>query len=528
MKKRPLYVLALLAIVIAVCLPPWLAMQEAERQALRAESDLVQGYARDVLRRFDETGRQALVGIARLERSGLPPCSADARALMRDIDLTSTYLQAIGYARDGDIVCSSMGADAIPLGAATFRSASGADVYTRIPLANRVASALVGIGKDGFVALFHRDLPLDTWTAVPEASLAVIHLDMREGGGAMAQRGFIDVRWLSKVGDRQAATFTADGYMVAVLRSPIFRTAAIAAVPLSYVRTRTMDLALRLVPAGVLAGLALAGAIVLLARQQMSLASALRQGLRRNEFFLAYQPIVELATGRWVGVEALLRWRRSNGELIGPDLFIPVAEQSSTITKLTERVLHLIRQDAGDFLAAHPAFHIAVNLSAADLASLAIVGQLDHLMKEAGASPSNLIVEITERGLVDMVAARPVIAALRSRGIELAIDDFGTGYSSLSYLETLELDFLKIDRSFIDAIGTRAPTNQVVRHIIAMARALDLRMIAEGVETEAHAEYLVEHGVQFAQGWLFAKAMPFPEIRGAIALQGPSLPPVLV
>jgi sensor c-di-GMP phosphodiesterase-like protein len=270
----------------------------------------------------------------------------------------------------------------------------------------------------------------------------------------------------------------------------------------------------------VVAGLALGAAVLLLARQQMSLANALRQGLRRDEFFLVYQPVVELATGRWVGAEALLRWRRSNGEMIGPDLFIPVAERSKTISLLTRRVLELVHRDVGDFLARHPAFHIALNLSAADLCSPEIVTRFEELLAMTHARPSNFIVEVTERALLDMTVARPVIATLRARGIEVAVDDFGTGYSSLSYLQSLELDFLKIDRSFIEAIGTHAPTDQVVQHIIAIGQTMDLRMIAEGVETDVQAKYLVEGRVQYAQGWHFAKAMPWAGLHAALAQHG--------
>jgi sensor c-di-GMP phosphodiesterase-like protein len=213
----------------------------------------------------------------------------------------------------------------------------------------------------------------------------------------------------------------------------------------------------------------------------------------------------------------LLRWRRATGELIGPDLFIPLAEQTGTITQLTARVVELVEQDTRHFLVAHPDFHVALNLATVDVQSTAIVDQVDAMLARGGARPSNLIVEITERGTLDVGAALSVIGALRERGIRVAIDDFGTGYAGLSYLESLQVDFLKIDRSFIEAIGTGAPTNEVVCHIIAMATAMGLTMVAEGVETEAQADYLRARGVQFAQGWLFGKPRPFQDIVAVLA-----------
>ncbi|GGX97498.1 EAL domain-containing protein [Massilia dura] len=516
MKNRVMLACASLAMIAAVGVPPWLAWGEAKRQAYHAEADLALGYARDLLRRSDETARQALSGAEQLSRSGFPPCSPASQALMRKIDLTSTYIQAIGHVRDGKLACSSMSDDAASLGTRSFRSSTGVIFHTGVPLGDDTASPLVGIQSGAFVALFHRELPLDTWTAVPDVSLAVMHLEMRLDEAPVAHRGHVDRRWLAALGTRRAVTFFTDSHLVAVVRSQPYLTAAVAAVPVSYLHQRTRSVALRLVPAGMLAELALAAAIVLLARQQMSLGSALRQGLRNDEFFLAYQPIINLKTGRWVGAEALLRWRRANGELIGPDLFIPVAEQTGTIGKLTERVLELVHRDVGDFLANHPTFHIALNVSASDLSSPAILARLDHLLASTGARPSNLLVEVTERALLDLASAKPVIAALRASGIEVAVDDFGTGYSGLSYLESLDLDLLKIDRSFIEAIGTQAPTNQVVQHIIGMARTMGLRMIAEGVEADAQAAYLAESNVQYAQGWLFAKAMPWRELRTAL------------
>ncbi|WP_230029569.1 EAL domain-containing protein [Massilia sp. Bi118] len=500
MRRQLTFGLTLMLALAALVLPPWLAWREAERQAFDAETALTLGYARDVLHRTDETGRQALAGIQALVHSGLPPCSNGARELMREIDLTSTYLQAIGYVRDGVMVCSSMTGAPVPLGAMSFRTSRDVEFYLDVPIRTTYGHPLLAMAKDGYAVLIHRDLPLDIWTDVPDVSLAMMHLERRR---TSVQRGHIDPAWLDRLGKETGATFSDGRYLVTITRSQHFLTAAIAATPISHLNARTREIAMRLVPAGLFAGLAAAAAVLLLARQQLSLVSSLRVGLRRNQFFLEYQPLIDLRSGHCVGVEALLRWRDGAGELVSPDIFIPVAESSGLIGKLTERVIELVCNDAGHFLASHPGFHVAINLSPADLRSTAIVGMLDRMMARSGALPSNVIVEITERGFVDKEKAREVIAALHARGIEVAIDDFGTGYSSLSYLESLDLDFLKIDRSFIESIGTGAPTSQVVSHIIGMAHNLELRMIAEGVENHEQAAFLRVRGVGYAQGWLF-------------------------
>jgi sensor c-di-GMP phosphodiesterase-like protein len=399
----------------------------------------------------------------------------------------------------------------VPLGPLSFRGSNGVGFYLDVPVTTTHGHPLLAIEKDGYAVLVHRDLPLDIWTSVPGVSLANIQLEQRR---ATIQHGYIDPGWLSRLGEHATVTFSDGRYLVTMARSRNFPTASVAAIPIAQLEQRSRENARRLVPAGVVAGVVAAATLLLLVRRQMSLAAALRTGLRRGQYYLDYQPLIDLHSGDCVGAEALLRWRDGAGELVSPDLFIPVAEANGIVGRLTERVLDLVVDDAGHFLASHPGFHVAINLSPADLQSTSIVVLLDRFMARTGALPSNLIVEITERGFLHLERAREVIEALHMRGIEVAIDDFGTGYSSLSYLESLDLDFLKIDRSFIESIGTGAPTSQVVSHIIGMAHTLDLRMIAEGVENHEQAAFLRMRGVAFAQGWLFGRPGTFDYAAG--------------
>jgi sensor c-di-GMP phosphodiesterase-like protein len=508
-----------LAVITALAVPPLLTWQEAKRQAYEIEAERALSYAGDVLHRADAAGLQAANGIRTLAQSGLAPCSAPSRELMRRINLTSPYIQATGYVHDGHLVCSSLGDVPLSLGHNTFKASSGYTFYLDVsPDSN--PGPLLGVEKGGYAVLIHRDLPLDIWTTGPGVSLAVLH---PEHQGGTLTKGFVDAGWLTRLGTRRSITFMDEGHVVAIVHSPHFLTSALAAVPLAQLSERTYHVALRLVPAGVLAGLLCAGFILLLARRRMSIPSALRNALRENEFFLLYQPLTELESGSVIGVEALLRWRRNTGELVSPEIFIPIAEQSGLIAQLTERVFKLVEADAGNYLAAHPDFHIAINLAPADLQTSAVAQHIDGILTRTGACPSNLIVEITERGFLDLDSARATISTLRARGIRVAIDDFGTGYSSLSYLETLQLDYLKIDRSFIEAIGTGAPTSQVVVHIIAMAKTLGLKMIAEGVESPAQHDFLLRNRVQYAQGWLFGKPMHFHEAVRAIDEAGATI-----
>ena len=188
--------------------------------------------------------------------------------------------------------------------------------------------------------------------------------------------------------------------------------------------------------------------------------------------------------------------------------------------RITDAVLKIFESEAGELLRARRDFHISLNLSAEDICNPEIVDRLRAMIARMRISGSNLHVEATERVFMNIEASRRNIRQLRAAGIQVAIDDFGTGYSSLSYLHNLELDRLKIDKSFVDTIGTEAVTSQVVRHIIEMAKSLNMQMIAEGVETAAQAEFLRSHGVQYAQGWLFSKPISMEQLMAQLSGEG--------
>jgi len=281
----------------------------------------------------------------------------------------------------------------------------------------------------------------------------------------------------------------------------------VASEPLANFWTRHMHLLALGSGLGLLLVVAWIGLVTRLSRHELSLAGELREALAAGRISVHYQPVIELATGRCVGAEALARWQRASGERVSPNVFIPAAEAAGMIQDVTVAVLTRAARDARDIRGEFPALSINLNLAADDLKNDRIGDELAHVLAAAQLPPETIKLEITERALVNSETSRALIRGFRTRGHQIAIDDFGTGYSSLSYLQSFELDVLKIDKSFVDAIGTEAATSQVIVHVIEMAKSLGLVTVAEGVETPAQVEWLLSHGVAFAQGFLFSKPL---------------------
>lgn len=203
-----------------------------------------------------------------------------------------------------------------------------------------------------------------------------------------------------------------------------------------------------------------------------------------------------------------MRWPGCKGEVMSPTEFIPLAEKEGMIEKITDYVVEEVFNDLGYFLSAHPQLYISINLSASDFHSSRLIALIAEKSRDYSVRSQQIKVEVTERGFIDLQKMTPVIQAFRQAGYEVAFDDFGTGYSNLHNLSSLNVDILKIDKSFISTLTTNSTSHMIAEHIIEMAQSLHLKTIAEGVETADQISWLLERGVQFCQGWYFAKALP--------------------
>ncbi|WP_296949431.1 EAL domain-containing protein [uncultured Massilia sp.] len=250
------------------------------------------------------------------------------------------------------------------------------------------------------------------------------------------------------------------------------------------------------------------------ARERLALEGALRAALVHDEFELFYQPQVDLVSGSVVGLEALIRWHHPSMGLVRPDRFITLAEETGLIVPIGFWVLRTACRQSRDWQ--HAGFgplRMAVNLSARQFAEPGLAGEIARVLAETGLAPASLEIEITESLVMeDVEGAIRTMRELKDMGVKLSIDDFGTGYSSLSYLRRFPVDVLKIDRSFVRDIPFSEGDAALVAGIIELARGLRMRVIAEGVETEAQLDYLKLRGCDEVQGHVFARAVSVPDV----------------
>ena len=243
-------------------------------------------------------------------------------------------------------------------------------------------------------------------------------------------------------------------------------------------------------------------------RSRRALENDLREALRAGSLTMAYQPQID-GRGVTVGVEALVRWTHPTRGPVSPAFFVPIAEECGLINALGEFTLRQAFMDSLRW----PSLKVAVNISARQLRVQAFPDLVKKIVTETGANPARLELEITEGVLLeDDELTHRTLGALRQMGFSLALDDFGTGYSSLAYLRRYPVDKIKIDRSFITSLGAEKESEAVVSAIVKLAKALNLSVIAEGVETETQRLSLRKAGCSDIQGFLYSKPLPAEDV----------------
>jgi diguanylate cyclase (GGDEF)-like protein/PAS domain S-box-containing protein len=400
----------------------------------------------------------------------------------------------------------------------------------RISLKRRIEAAIAAIGLRGGAALFHLDL--DRYRAIVES------LGHAAGDELLAQTA---KRFFSKLGpsdmlarvgvdefailkqpcaDAEEAKDFAEALLAEMEQPFVFvsgsKAYSGAHIGLAFLATPELDAdtALWQAESALYAAKESGSAVrfyeprhITEARERLDMELGLRRALERDEFVLQFQPLVDLRTRKTFGVEALVRWRGPEG-LVPPGRFIPLAEKTGLIVPIGEWVLRRSAERMKAWLDAGYALDVlAINISPRQFERPEICERVAEVLRETGLAFDKVEIEITESVLMSQKDAAAKLAHLRSLGLRIAVDDFGTGHSSLAYLKNFPIDKLKLDRAFIIDVPADSAGMEIASSVIRLGHSLDVEVLAEGVETEAQAEFLARSGCRLAQGFLFGRPM---------------------
>ena len=504
-RTRVIIIATLLALIGAIG-PVALTFHLSLTRAVNIEEKRLQSFSQRALDRTRFTFSGASAALHQFEHLRVTPCSEAHILQMRKLTITTRSIADIGYVDNGVLKCTAGGITntTIQVAPIDFTTENGIAVSLGVTPKISDGKSMAALYYKSHVALIDSDQFADV-ILDPDIQLAVTTSNGKILGTLHDPDQKLVNAILTMPRKKEDQAHNGD-HLFAVSRNA--GLIAVAIEPRSNILGQLQRERIILLPLGLLMAAVLVGIVIVISRRRLSPLGELKIGVERHEFVVHYQPIMTLKTGICVGAEALVRWQRPDGSMMAPDLFIPLAEENGLIVPITDQVVEAVIHDMCKILASAPNLHIAINLSAQDMKTMRILDVLGNALEGTGIAPQQIWLEATERGFMDIDAAYAMISHARKLGYVVVIDDFGTGYSSLSYLQELPLDALKIDKSFVDTIDTDAATSSVTTHIINMAKTLHLNIVAEGIETQAQADYLREHEVEYGQGWLFAKALP--------------------
>jgi sensor c-di-GMP phosphodiesterase-like protein len=443
---------------------------------------------------------EALDGLA---ARGVHSCSGPDLGLMQETSFQVVPIKEVAIVEPaGDTRCTNL---AIALGDRhiTGHISSGrADIAIDILRVSNQADAFVRLRRDIGGAAIAALMPVDIM--LPRTSSNggphVVRTSMAGSGGAVLGERRPDSPRAEESGD----------ILRAEVRSRHFGLTATTTVPRARLDAEHRDVIV-VASAGTGVGALLIFSLVVMTRwgPRDNPLAELERAIRNGELVPYYQPILDLTTARVVSAEVLVRWRKPDGTLVPPVQFIPLAESTGLILELTRMLMRRVCAEAGPAIGARPDFRIGFNLSARHFADESVVDDIRTIFAPSKIALNQVLLEVTERqALENLAMARRVIAALQGLGTHVGIDDLGTGHSGLSYMLKLGVDFIKIDKMFVDAIETERYSSTIIETLVNLARDMKMDIIAEGVETFEQVQHLKERGIRKAQGFVFAPPLP--------------------
>ena len=479
---------------------------------LSATNSRMEDYADRLVQHQEEVTAEVLSTINRANISPYPPCSDQDIGLLRRLTFSARFLKDVGRLHEDNFLCSATTGKLpapIPMLKPDFVLPSGAKIYRNYPLdvpagdraeiaAMRNADVVIGpdlyadfpqqpIHYTGGVVGPSRSNPLQRTIVSGIADFGPIPPGVLESNRMMRVAGTL--------------------YRARCSRS--FPVCAVTDMSLQDVWSTNRTLLLLYMASGGAAGVSCATALLMAGRKRRSHSNQLKRAILRGRLSVAYQPIVELGSHRIVGAEALARWTDEDGESIRPETIVALAEAEGFGSEITRFVLTRSMEEIRPILEDHPHFRLSINLSPSDLADPRLLLLLDEKLNDSPIVPANIAFELSERATSDREVAVAAIHRIRERGHAVFIDDFGTGYSNLAYLTELNVDGIKINRSFIATIGTESVTASIVPQILGVAKALDLSVVVQGIEREDQASYFAaDNPKMLGQGWFFGLPVP--------------------
>jgi sensor c-di-GMP phosphodiesterase-like protein len=486
---------ALLGAGALLALDQALAMLVAHQGRREAEAT-----ARHVLAVAEKRTAQAQDVLARLQQRGTPDCAPDYLTTLRAAVFTSPALKEIAVlARDGTVLCTSNGLLDVGHRILASERLPGDDGYTveLIDVDGDEADDMVRIRRvgEGLAALIPSELFLPRLSSDDER--LSVHVRMTTAG---------DME-IARMGERQPA---GPARYHARLNSGKFGYAVDVAMPQTARMTRRAELRwLIVLPMAVLALLLAAFIGLRPKRDEKNPIRDMRRALANGEFIPYYQPIVDIRSGQLRGAEVLMRWRQADGTIVPPSAFIPLAETSGLIHEMTIALMKAVCAEAGPAIGRRRGMKVSFNFAAKLFANEAIVEEVRQIFARSPIKLSQVVFELTERDSIEnFTETRRVVAALQGLGARIAIDDVGTGHSGLSYMLKLGVDIIKIDKMFVDALGTDRNSTTIVETLVDLAHNMRMDIIAEGVENFEQVMHLRNLGIRHAQGYVFAPPLP--------------------
>jgi EAL domain-containing protein (putative c-di-GMP-specific phosphodiesterase class I) len=474
---------------------------------VRQSASDIETFARRSVNLADARLGLALSGLATLAKRGVDGCRADQVAALGEASLSSPWVKqfsVLGAA--GQPLCADVALPGL-VRVLSSRKVQGSDAEIEVVQIDGRPGRMVRLrqpaGPGGTASLAALVLP----------EVLIARLGMRERVGAeYAQLALLDGTMISELGTRPTDSESLSSVTRNAQVNDRFGVRVATSHPQIGGEVSIADLReIAIAMTGILALAIVAVALILRVRYRDNPVADLERALRRGEFVPYYQPIVDITSGRLRGAEVLMRWKKSDGTVLPPAAFIPLAESSGLIVAMTQSIMRHVVKELGQAYALRPKLKVGFNLSAEHFSNETIARELRSIFERSPIRYSQIFLEVTERQpLENLAQTRRIIATLQDLGLRIAIDDVGAGHGGLSYILKLGADIIKIDKMFVDALGSDNHSSTIIETLVDLAASMRMDIIAEGVETFEQVVALRERGIRTAQGFVFAPPLPGP------------------